>query len=110
MRRMVEKLLGQYGMDMTLGDRRVRGLLQPVTGKLERLSTPETGPLGSEMRMRYIYIGPLEPEPREGLELTAAGKRYHIRSARQIWGNDGPAYSWAMCVEKGREDNWGMSF
>ena len=110
MRRMVEKLLMQYGMDMTLGAKRVRGLLQPVTGKLERLSVPEAGVLGSEMRMRFLYIGPLEPAPEEGQELTASGKRYHIRSAQQIWGNDGPAYSWAMCVEKGREDSWGMSF
>ncbi len=106
---MVEKLLAQYGIDMTIGGKHVRGLLQPVTGKLERLSVPEAGVLGSEMRMRYIYIGPLEPAPEEGQELAVSGKRYHIRSAQQICGNDGPAYSWAMCVEKGREDNWGMS-
>ena len=109
MRRTVEKLLGQYGMDILIGQRRVRGLFQPVTGKLERLAEVEPGPLGTQIRNRYIYIGPLEPSPEMGQELTAAGKCYIIRAAHQVWGNDGPAYSWAMCVEKGREDSWGMN-
>lgn len=99
---MVEKLLKQYGMDMTVGGKHVRALLQPVTGKLESLAVPEAGVLGRESRMRYVYIGPLEPAPEEGQELISSGKRYHIRSAQSICGNDGPAYCWAMCVEKGR--------
>ena len=34
MRRMVEKLLAQYGMDMTVGGKHVRALLQPVTDSI----------------------------------------------------------------------------
>lgn len=106
---MVEKLLAQYGMDVAVGERRVRALFQPVTGKLERLAVREPGELGVESRKRYIYIGPLEPRLEEDTALTVAGKGYLVRTAQQIPGNDGPAYSWAMCVEKGREDRWGMS-
>ena len=35
---MVEKLLRQHGMDLRLGELPVRGLFQPVIGKLDRLA------------------------------------------------------------------------
>ena len=109
MRTMVEKLLTQHGAEIRVGQRTVRALFQPVTGRLERLAERATGFLGTESRSRYIYIGPVEPELREDMMLTVAGKEYLIRTAQRIPGNDGPAYTWAMCVEKGREDTWGMS-
>lgn len=99
---MVEKLLGQYGMDIRVAEQPVRGLFQPVTGRLERLALQDPGPMGLESRQRYLYIGPVEPEVRMDTELTVAGKRYAVRTAHQISGDNGPAYSWAMCVEKGR--------
>lgn len=106
---MVEKLLWQYGMEVTVEQTSVRALFQPVTGKLERLAERQPGPLGLESRKRYVYIGPVEPELREDMELQVAGKRYAVRTAQRISGNDGPAYTWGMCVEKGCEDQWGMS-
>lgn len=106
---MVEKLLAQYGMDIAVEDQHIRGLLQPVTGKLERLALVQPGPLGEESRQRYIYIGPLKPQLRQEMVLTARGNAYVVRSAHEIRGQDGPLYSWAMCVEKGRDASWGMS-
>ena len=100
---MVEKLLAQHGMDILVGKLRVRGLLQPVTGRLERLALQEPGPLGPDRRQRYVYIGPVEPMPGEDDVLTAAGKGYIVRTAHRISGSTGPVYTWAMCVEKGRE-------
>ena len=104
MRGMVEKLLRHHGMELLLGDRRVRGLFQPVVGKLDRLAKLEPGPLGLQSRQRYVYIGPLEPEPREDMVLAAEGKEYLVRSAHRITGPGGPVYSWAMCVEMGGRD------
>ena len=98
---MVEKLLRQYGVDLLLGERPVRGLFQPVIGKLDRLARLEPGALGLESRKRYVYIGPLDPEPQEDMVLFVQGKEYVIRAAHRIMGPDGPLYSWAMCVEKG---------
>ncbi|MBQ8355907.1 MAG: hypothetical protein IJY40_09855 [Oscillospiraceae bacterium] len=98
---MVEKLLRQYGVDLLLGERPVRGLFQSVVGKLDRLAKLEPGALGLESRKRYVYIGPLDPEPREDMILLVQGKEYVIRAAHRIMGPDGPLYSWAMCVEKG---------
>lgn len=106
---MVEKLLTQHGMDVRIGELTVRALFQPVTGRLERLAERMPGVLGTERRSRYVYIGPVEPELREDMTLAVAGREYLIRTAQWIPGNDGPAYTWAMCVEKGREDTWGMS-
>ena len=103
MRIMVEKLLGQYGMDIQVQEHLVRALFQPVTGRLERLALQDPGPLGLQSRQRYLYIGPVEPQVQMDMELTVAGKRYAVRSAHQIAGDNGPAYCWAMCVEKGRD-------
>ena len=74
-----------------------------VTGRLERLAVREPGPLGTESGKRYIYIGPVEPEVREDQHIRVEGQEYLVRSAQEITGNNGPAYTWAMCVEKGRE-------
>jgi len=106
---MVEKLLEQYGMVVTVAGQRVRALFQPVTGKLERLAEARPGPLGRESRERYVYIGPVEPELREEMELSAGEKRCTVRSVHQIFGDNGPVYCWALCVEKGREDTWSMN-
>ena len=92
-------------MEICLGEKRVRGLLQPVVGKLDRLARLEPGPLGLESRQRYVYIGPLEPRPREDMVLTLGEKGYLVRSAHQIAGPGGPVYSWAMCVEQGGTDD-----
>lgn len=104
MRKMVEKLLHQHGMEIRVDGRRVHALFQPVTGRLERLAERTPGVLGVENGKRYIYIGPVEPEIREDQVLTVEGRDYLVRSAQRINGNDGPVYTWAMCVEKGREE------
>ena len=104
MRIMVEKLLRQHGIDIRMEDRTVRGLFQPVTGKLDRLAKPEAGPLGMQSRQQYVYIGPLEPEPREDMVLSVGMKEYTVRSAHRIMGTGGPVYCWAMCVERGERD------
>lgn len=102
---MVEKLLNQHGMDIRIGNNTVRGLFQPLTGRLERLALQQPGPLGLESRQRYVYIGPVEPELREEEILTVAGKGYIVRTAQVLSGSGGPVYTWAMCVEKGRDDH-----
>lgn len=106
---MVGKLLAQYGTRVDLDGRTVWALFQPVTGRLERLAVRIPEVLGCGSGKRYVYIGPVDPEPREDGVLIVAGKAYRIRTAHLVPGNDGPIYSWAMCVEKGQEDIWGMN-
>ena len=106
---MIGKLLEQYGTRVELQEQSVRALFQPMTGRLERLAVREPEPLGCASGKRFVYIGPVEPMPREDGELTVAGKAYLVRTVYLVPGNDGPAYCWAMCVEKGREDTWGTN-
>ena len=87
----------------------LRGFLQPVTGKVERLALVRMGPLGEECREWFVYIGPVEPELRQDDLVTAGEKEYRVSSAQVIWGSNDPVYCWAMCVEKGSEDRWGSN-
>lgn len=110
MRRMVEKLLRQYGVEMTLdGETPVFGFLQPVIGKTEQLAAAHPGPLGLENAKRYVYIGPLEPQPVENGQISLNGSVYLVRTVQEIQGANGPVYVWGMCVEKGGDDQWGAS-
>lgn len=113
MRRMVEKMMACHGRDLVLvrGEEKcsLRGFLQPVTGKVERLALVKMGPLGEESRERFIYIGPAEPEASQDDRILAVGREYRVCTAQVIWDGDGPVYCWAMCVEKGSEDSWGSN-
>lgn len=109
MRRMVEKILNHYGSDIQV-DRNgstvtVRGFLQPVTGRSQNMARLEMGPLGMENLGQYVYIGPLEPEIREGCVLKCGGREFLPRKAERI----SETYQWVMCVERGAEDTWGSN-
>lgn len=113
MRRTVERIMASHGREITTlcgGVKTVvRGFLQPVTGKAERLAKVEQGPLGRESRAQFIYIGPAEPQLQAGDCLAAEGKTYHVRSGQILWIGDEAIYCWAMCTEKGGDDSWGQS-
>lgn len=109
MRRMVEKILRQYGTSVEYRGQTVRAFFQPVTGKLERLALAQQEVPGRENKKRYVYIGPVEPVPCEDELLDVGGTSYRIRSVQHIYGGGEPVYIWAMCVEKGGEDDWGMN-
>lgn len=113
MRRMVEKLLRQFGRELavqgTAEAQKVFGLLQPLTGSHQRLAKAQRGVLGLENPGQYLYIGPVEPEPRPGDQIRAGEKAYMVRTSELIYGAGGPVYCWAMCVEKGGGDDWAMN-
>lgn len=106
---MIGTILRQYGQQITvqrgLTQYRVKAFLQADTGRVDRLTQLHPGPGGLENRRRYIYIGPPEPELQEDDELLVGLKQYLVRSAQQVCGTAGPAYEWAMCVERG-ETEW----
>ena len=110
MERMVAKMLRCYGREMKLGrdaeEWTVYGFFQSVTGKQERLARLQPGPLGLESRKQFLYLGPAEPEARQGDTLTVDGQVYEIRTAQAVSGTRKTAYVWAMCVEKGGDPRW----
>lgn len=113
MRRMLEKVISCYGRSVVLhrGEEthEIRAFLQPMTERVERLMQFHPGSLGLEDRDRFVYIGPLEPEARQGDRVTAQGESYQIRSAQRVYGSGEAVYIWAACVKEGGDDNWGMN-
>ncbi len=113
MRKAVEAILQENGSAavLTRGTEQwnVKALMQPMTGKVERWAKVEMGPLGQIGRGRWIYYGPAEPRAEQGDQVEMAGKQYLVRTAQVIRGHEEPVYCWAMCVEKGAADEWGVT-
>lgn len=111
MRRMIDKILRQYGLAArvrhhgTLYD--VRIFFQPSMAKTLQRMEPEVSPLGIVPRGQYLYIGPAGQDLAEGDEVHVGGKVYSVRRAEVYQDAGGPVYWWGLCVEGGVEDTWG---
>ena len=104
MRRMVEKIIAQYGTDMRLTSgtetKTVRAFFRAVNAKSEATL------LGEISRGQYAYIGPVGAQVREGDTLTLGDKTYLFRRAELYYYRNQPVYQWGLCVEKGVNDTW----
>ena len=114
MRRMVDKILSQFGSDMVLqsggSTRTVRGLLQAVNSSSWQSIESEATLLGEISRGQYTYIGPVGTPVREGDTLTLGEKSYLVRRAEFYYYGNQAVYQWGLCVEKGVNDTWGSQF
>ena len=108
MRRMVEKILKQYGTDLILNEGvKIRGFFQPVLSRnFQNMVNVET-PLGEIPRGQYVYIGSAAVAVAEGDTLQAGGRSYVFRRVEPYDYGGSPAYIWGLCVEKGGVDTWG---
>ena len=111
MRGMVDRILKQYGTDMTVktGGKicRVRGFFQPVRSKSWQNMVSLDTPLGEVPRGQYVYIGPARVPVRDGDVLTVGDASYVFRRVEPYrYGNE-QVYLWGLCVEKGVNDTWG---
>ena len=111
MRRMVDKILSQFGSDMVLcsgsSTRTVRGLLQAVNSSSWQSIEIEATLLGEISRGQYTYIGPVATPVQEGDTLTLGNKTYLLRRVEPYWYRNQAIYLWGLCVEKGVNDTWG---
>ena len=111
MRRMVDKILSQFGSDMVLqsssSTKPVRGLLQAVNASSGQSLESEATLLGEISRGQYTYIGPVATPVREGDTLTLGNKTYLLRRVEPYWYRNQAIYLWGLCVEKGVNDTWG---
>ena len=111
MRRMVDKILTQFGSDMVLqsggSTKTVRGLLQAVNSISWQSLESEATLLGEISRGQYTYIGPVATPVREGDTLTLGDKTYLLRRVEPYWYRNQAIYLWGLCVEKGVNDTWG---
>lgn len=110
MRRMIEKILNCYGQNLELVQNgkavSVRAFFQSKTSGSSQNAGKDYLPLGKLSQWQYTYIGPAEPEAKEGDELLAGGKSYLLRRVEVIQDASGPVYCWGLCVEKGGNQVW----
>lgn len=111
MRTMVDKILGQYGVAMTLiteeGERTVRGFFQPVRSKSFQNMIHVERPVGMVQRGQYVYIGRVEDNVREGDCLDVEGRKYTVQRIEPYYYSGEAVYLWGLCAQKGGEEAWG---
>lgn len=110
MRAMVDKILRQYGMGMTLvsedGERTVWGFFQPVRSKSFQNMIHVERPLGMVERGQYIYIGSPEEILREGDRLDVDGRKFVVQRTEPYYYGSEAVYVWGLCAQKGGEEAW----
>ena len=108
---MMGRIVEKYGTPVVLrrGEAawEVRAFFQPVRSKSWDASDSSYSPLGEIPRGRYIYLGPLEPEAAAGDTIERGHRQFLVRRSELVYDQKGPAYCWALCLEKGGEDHWG---
>ncbi len=110
MREKVDKILLQYGQEVTLrsGDttKTVRCFFQPVNFTSWLRIENSAMPLGENSRGRYTYIGQADVPVKEGDVLVVGDREYLMRRVDPYYYHREVVYLWALCVEKGGDDTW----
>ena len=110
MKRMIDKVLRQYGTPVQVrhGAETVslRAFFQPSMSKSWDSMNPIVTPLGQLPGGQYLYIGPTEQEVAQGDLIYVAGSGYVIRRAEIYYYGNGPVYRCALCVRKGSDEKW----
>ena len=105
---LLEKLIDEFGTEMTL---RQRDSAVTVRGFLRRSGSqaPESQmcALGEVPRGQYLYLGPAVPMAQAGDILELEGKGYVFRDTEPIRLGDRTLYCRGICRETGGEDTWG---
>ena len=111
MQRKIGLILDTYGVTIIRKEKNAvyRGFFQPVRSKSWQYLEGNFSPLGEVPRGQYVYIGPHTQKLEFGETLKVDGKEYMVRRVEPVHYAQEVAYYWAMCVEKGGEDNWGQS-
>ncbi len=112
MRATVEKIMAEYGTDLTivsgLESRTVRGFFRAVNSKSWQSMESEATLLGEITRGQYVYMGPVGAAVQEGDTLILGDRTYLFRRTEVYYYGNGPLYQWGLCVEKGVNDTWGI--
>lgn len=108
---MVEKVMNQYGTDMTIvsgeESKTVRGFFRAVNSTSWQSMESEATLLGEISRGQYSYIGPVGVKVKEGDTLMLGEKTYLFRRVEPYYYGNQAVYQWGLCVEKGVNDTWG---
>lgn len=101
----LERILERYGTELIWihggCEEPVRGFFQPVTSRSWQKLLRQVTPLGEASTGRYVYIGSASRELQAGDSLRVGQREYRVRRTEWIYDHEGPAYLWALCVQRG---------
>lgn len=112
MKRMVEKMLHQFGTDAIVttaaGSRIVRAIIQPTRSRARQTIEGDQTPLGQIPQGQYTYIGPAEPEIARTDRVEIGSLRLRFARVETVWDGNRPLYRWGLCYEEGGDDTWAL--
>ena len=111
MKRMIDKILKQYGVAAVLEHEGkcicLRVFFQPSMSKSWDSMNPIVTPLGQLPGGQYLYIGPADQPVSQGDRVCVGNQDYMVRRAETYMDRKGPVYRWALCVRRGGDQQWG---
>ena len=113
MRNLMDQLFSRYGTEAVLlrGDQRqaVKAFFHSVNSRSWQNMERMFFPLGEIHRGQYICVLPISAQACAGDTLRIQGKFYKLRRVEEMFVKNKSIYRWCLCVEKGRDDNWGSN-
>lgn len=109
----MDGVFARYGSPATIcgaaGEMAVQVFFHSVNSTAWQNMERVFSPLGEVPRGQYICVLPADIAAEPEDMLTVNGRSYLLRSVEEMAVFTGPLYKWALCVEKGGEDNWGLN-
>jgi hypothetical protein len=113
MRNLMDQLFRRYGTDAVIlrGDDRqeVKAFFHSVNSRSWQNMERMFFPLGEIHRGQYICVLPISAQAGAGDTLRINGCFFMLRRVEEMFVKGQSVYRWCLCVEKGRDDNWGSN-
>ena len=110
MKKTLDAVFEKYGTPISIqhggSTTRVRGFFQPDLSKSWKSMVDVATPLGDIPQREFVYIGPAVSQLEPGDLMLIGEKGYSPRRVEHYYFGEEPAYTWALCVEKGGEGKW----
>lgn len=113
MKKLMDGILARYGVAATLqnaaGEQDIKVFFHSVNSSSWQNMERVFMPLGEVPRGQYLCVLPAGTAAEPEDTLTVDGRAYLLRKVEKMALFTGPLYCWALCVEKGSEDSWGLN-
>ena len=110
MRPAIEKVMRRYGLQMTLARPEetcvFRGIFQHTGSKDWHNMEKSYSLLGQIPRGQYMVMAPIGVRLEMGDRLLVGERRFSVRRVETVYWQNRALYSWGLCVELGRDDQW----
>ncbi len=113
MQALMDRIFDRYGDDAVLTSSEavqdVKVFFHSVNSRSWQNMERMFFPLGEIHRGQYICVLPISAVAEAGDTVAVHGKTYVLRRVEEMFAQGQAIYRWGLCVEKGGDDNWGIS-